>query len=462
MSLSSYLLNTKAGKKAVKAAVSQLGLSSLMYSNSFTVNGVAAWRDMSKLIYLLKCYLENNIVQAVINIKADAMSNMKFFIKDLKDGELVPIEDYDVDGGVLKELLFKPNPLQSTNEWLKQFEVNRNVFGNAYSLFSIPEGYSPSNFDYKDIISINNLPPYCVSPRLTGKWLSATTKDEIIKDYEFTGFNLKKDYYNPNQILHSNEVSIEFNEHFTEGASKLIALQKPITNIDLAYESRNVSIKKRGAGGILSSGATDGGGSIPIGDTEKKEFQKEYEEYGGLNNQNPIIITRQPLQYQAITHKVKELMLFEEIESNAVAIANSFGVPETLIRYYLKKGSLGSENNQDEKRLYDMTVIPQSRDLIQGLNNILDLKKYGIELVGSFEHINVLQEDEKLKSETKNKNEQTALSAFKIGAIIYDDYLSAIGLPNDPIIGLKRIWDLDENQLRILGIMPNTDNNGGE
>ena len=161
MSLSSYLLNTKAGKKAVKAAVSQLGLSSLMYSNSFTVNGVAAWRDMSKLRYLLKCYLENNIVQAVINIKADAMSNMKFFIKDLKDGELVPIEDYDKDDGLLKELLLKPNPLQSTNEWLKQFEVNRNVFGNAYSLFSIPEGYSPSNFDYKDIISINNLPTIC-------------------------------------------------------------------------------------------------------------------------------------------------------------------------------------------------------------------------------------------------------------------------------------------------------------
>lgn len=428
-------------------------------SSTYISLGTPSWRNLSEQLYLLRAYCDNPIVQAIINVKADALSNIKFKVKDLRTGEIVPLEQYDADGGVLLALIQRPNPLQSTYEWIKQYKVNREVFGNAYIYASLPIGFE-KNFSYKDISVLNNLPPYCVAPVLTGQWMDATEKDEIIKEYVFKWFNSRPIHLVTDHVLHLNEVNININDGYTTGRSKLVALQKPISNIDAAYESRNVLIYKRGALGILTSEKKDETmGMLPLDDDEIQKVQDAFEKYGLLDDQYSQIISPMPLKYQKMAMSVKDLMLFEEIESDAIAIAVSYGVPELLVKYYLKGGTF-KNLDASEKRLYDTTIIPESKDFMVSLNSFLKTREQGIELIGSFDHLNILQINKKEEAQTIKVKEATALSAFKIGAIDYNEYLKSLELPNDDEIGSKRVWDLTDVQLIAIGIK--TENNGIE
>lgn len=433
-------------------------------TSNFVATGTPVWRNLSEALYLLKCYCENPIVQATINIKAEALANIKFKVKDLKTGEETPIEDYDADGGVLADLLEQPNPLQSMKEWIKQYKVNRDVFGDAYIYASVPVGFEKV-FDYKDINVLNNLPPYCVSPVLTGQWLDATEIEEIISSYEFSWLNDRPKRMVTETILHLNEVNIKLDNNFTQGRSRLIALREPISNIDYAYESRNVLIRKRGALGILTSEKKDEAmGSLPLNEGELKSVQDEFKKYGLLDNQYSQIISPLPLKYTKMAMSVKELMLFEEIESNAIAVANAYGVPELLVKYYIKGGTF-KNLDASEKRLYDSTIIPESQDFMIAFNKFLNTKENGIELIGSFDHLHILQINKKEEAQTTGIKEKTALSSFKVGAITYNDYLIAINMPVDEEIGELRIWDLSTEQQSAIGINVNTssnENNGGE
>lgn len=428
-------------------------------STSYISAGSPSWRNLQELIYLLNCYNENPVVQAIINIKADAMANMRFSVKELKTGEIIPLESYDKDQGKLYGLISQPNPLQSTMEWIKQLKVNYEVFGNSYAYASIPVGWE-NNFTYEDINVINNLHPYCVAPILTGKWLEATTKDEIIKEYKFSGINGTPNLFPTNQVFHTNSVNIKLDKNFTEGRSELIALQKPISNIDAAYESRNVLIYKRGALGILTSEKKDEAmGNLPLSNQELELIQKEFEKYGLMDDQWAQLISPMPLKYQKMAMNVKELMLFEEVESDAIAIANSFGVPKNLMEYYVK-GSTFKNLDASEKRFYDSTIIPEANLFMNGLNNFFKTKELGIQLIGSFDHLNCLQINKKEEATTKKINQETSLSAFKIGAIKFNDYLASMGMPADDEIGELRIWDLKPEQLQAIGVTINTGNNG--
>ena len=413
-------------------------------------DGMPVWRDLSTMKYLLSCYQENPVVQAIINIKAEAFANIKFFVKDIKTGEVLPLEQYTSDKNKLQKIISSPNPLQSTYEWLRQYKVNMEVFGNGYVYASVPSGYE-DRFTYMDVNVMNNLPPYCVTPVLTGKWLEATDKNEIIKEYRLEKLTGKPDVLPTKMVMHTNNVNILYDEHFAEGVSELVALKAPITNIDKAFESRNVLIRKRGALGAWTSDKKDEAmGSVPLRDDEKEQVHEDFKKYGLLDDQWQQIITSHPLKWQSTAMKVKDLMLFEEIESDAIAIANSFGVPELLAKYYLK-GSTFNNLDASEKRLYDSTIIPESKDFMVSLNNFLRTSEHGIELIGSYDHLNILQENKKEEADTREINQKTALSAFKIGAITYNDYLNAIGMLNNDEIGELRVWDLTDRQLLAIG-----------
>ncbi len=455
MGLGAFFGKTQLGQYIVKDT-----LKSLSHVNSFTLpsstyitTGTPVWRDLSQLSYLLKCYYENPIVQSIINLKAEAFANIRFSVKDLKSGEVFPLNEYEKDKGKLNELLSQPNPLQNTYEWLRHLKVNREVFGNSYTYASIPEAF---NFkSYQDITVINNLPSYLVTPVLTGAWLEAETRDEIIKEYVLENFNGIKKHLPTNKILHLNNVNLKLDKNFTEGVSNLIALKNPISNIDAAFESKNVIITKRGPTGILSSNMKDDstGSTLPLREDELKEVHKEFEKYGLMNGQFSHILSPYALTYQKTGFGVKELMLFEEISHSAIAVCHAYGVPEEIVKYYIKNGTLGTDSNVAEKRLYDSTIIPESEDFIKGLNNFFKTKEHGIVLIGSYDHVKVLQKNKKEEAEVKKITSETAKSNFMSGLTNYGQYAIACDVElEDKKMEKKMIWDLDENQLNAIGI----------
>lgn len=271
------------GLGATNKALNLNSFSPKLFAPTIITNGLPVWRNLSELSYLIECYHENPVVNAVFNIRADAKANVRYFVRDLKTLEETPLSQYTKDGGKLKQLLTKPNPLQSGREKTKQNSVNYDVFGNSYVYATAPIGFST---DYKNITSLKNLAPYCIAPVLTGKFLEATEINEIIKRYDFT-INGKTKPIEVEKVLHMNNVNIVLDKNFTGGRSKLIALRMPISNIDMAFEARNVLGSKKGALGIISPDKGNAElGSIPFSPDEKNELQQSEKEYGLLDNQN--------------------------------------------------------------------------------------------------------------------------------------------------------------------------------
>ncbi|MCP4984865.1 MAG: phage portal protein [Colwellia sp.] len=422
-----------------------------LLDNPFSPTKGANFLKLDQPELLIRCYETNPVVNAVINIKADALSNMKYEVKDLSNDEIIPLKDYDKDGGKLKELLSSPNPIQNGIEWLKQYKINYEVFGNGYIYAAVPVG-AETIFDYTMINVLNNLPSANTKPIPTGKWLEATTKEEIIKFYEFLGADGTRTNLDTNKVWHTNTSNIRLDINYFEGVSKLCALQAPISNIAAAFETRNVMLTQRGALGFLSGDKKDEGlGSVALDDWEIDKAQKAMNKYGTLEGQYNHIISPLPLKYQRIAMSPKELQVFEEVESSAIAVSNEFGVPEILAKYYIK-GATFENQREAEKRLYESTIIPESKDFVIGLNDFLKTKELGIQLLGSFDHLAILQSDKKDEAETNQINSNVTLEAFKTGAIVYNDYLASIPLPNDSEIGELRIWDLTPEQLTAIGV----------
>jgi len=334
-----------------------------MCDNPLAVSKRGNWINVYNNTYLQECYLTNPIVNAVINIKADAWANMRYKIKDLSSGEIIPIDEYDADKGVLRKLLFKPNPRESGIEWRKAYKVNYAVFGNSYVYASVPIG-AESFFDYKMISVMNNLPPANLKTEITGKWLEATELSEIIKFYELTNIDGSKTELATNKVWQNNTTNIRLNENFTQGMSKLVALREPISNIFGAYETRNVMIYNRGALGFLSSDkAAEGLGSIALDDSEIDQVQSAMDKYGTMRGQYNHIVTPLPMKYVRMAMSVKDLMVFEEIESDAIAVSNAYGVPDILVKYYVK-GATFENQAIAERKLYDSTIIPESTNIL--------------------------------------------------------------------------------------------------
>jgi len=155
---------------------------------------------------------------------------------------------------------------------------------------------------------------------------------------------------------------------------------------------------------------------------------------------------------------VKELQLFEEVESDSITVSNAFGVPELLTKNYVKGGTF--ENvKASEKRLYDSTIIPEARDYAVGFNSFLKTEELGIRLFPRFDHVAALQTDKKDEATTNSMNAKTAREAFYSGAIVYNDYLAAMNMANDDTIGELRIWDLPPEHIAIIKSSTSTTQN---
>ena len=434
-------------------------------NNPIATNKQANWIDLYNEWLLVSCYEFNPVVNAVINIKADAWSNMRFDIRDLKTDEIIPIREYTADGSKLQKLLAQPNPLESSFEWLKQYKVMYGVFGNSYVYGTIPVG-KENTFNYKDISTLKNIPATNIEAKITGKWLETTTKEEIIEFYEFINLNGDKRTLNTNQIWQTNTSNIRLDENFTQGVSKLVALQAPISNIAGAYETRNVMIFNRGALGFLSSDkVADGLGSIALDQDEIQKVQAAMDNYGTRHGQYKHIVSPTPMKYVRMAMSIADLKVFEEVESNAIAIANAFGVPELLVKYYVT-GATFDNIKASERSLYDSTIIPESKDFMIGINNFFKTIDEGIEILANFDHVAALQTNQLDEAKTNQLNGRTKLEAFRTGAIVYNDYLESLNLPPDSEIGELRIWDLDEEQQDAIGAgtftTTNTSGNGNE
>lgn len=350
-------------------------------------------------------YLEIPEVNTIINKKALAHSNIIYKVVNKETGEEVDNE--------INQILKQPNWFQSQNEFIRQSQSMHDIFGNEYIYFISPVGMSdkymytiPGN--QVEVDDTSDL-PFFLSEKENVKYL-----------LKYKG---NKKELRPEKLIHLNDnrVYSNDNDNYLEGRSKLHALSAATCNLRAAYESRNVLIERRGALGILVNRQQDGmGASMPLQQKDKDQLKQQLAHYGTMKGQSSWIITNANVDYIQTSMDMKKLMLFEETLADTLKICDAYGVPFELLSS--EKGVTFANRSQALKEFYLNTIIPEAQERSNALNKYFDTESQPYQVVLSYNHIDVFNEDDQKKAFRIEKHVKALSTMLADGVINTDEY----------------------------------------
>lgn len=373
-------------------------------------------------------YHHNPVHNAVVNLKAREYSNMKIGVWNKRTDTLEPRSSKKPAVMKLYKLWDRPNCTQSTWEFLQQWKIFYETCGNSFSYANSPIGFEPT---FETIQALWNPWPEYMSYQLTGKYFEATEMADIVKNWKFEYGKYKKEW-DPKEIFHRNRPNTKVQDGLIFGQSAAEPLYRPLSNIQMAYESRNVIMKNRGMRAIISSAAGDATGRIPLQPNEKEEVNVQIKDYGMLEGQNQFFFSNYPLDVKTFDQDVSKLGLFEEIATDAMIVAIAHGVPEVLLKLYLK-GTTFENQEASVRRLYQGALIPEALDDMMAWSSFLGLDDTDFCLVPLFDHIVALQESEERKAKVDQSKKETAMKEFASNIITLDEYRKMMGYGPKPV-----------------------------
>ena len=353
--------------------------------------------DMSNL---LAVYLACPPLRAVIDRKAEMFSNMqiKLYKKKIdKDGNEIKEE---VKNHKVLDLLNKPTPLHSQNNWLILYSIYKDIYNQTFTY-----KLKGTSIGYPKVLW--HLPSGDMKVIPTGKLFSQYEMTGIIKNYALISGaddGMTETEYQPNEIIHITEGT---SANYIVGESKLKSLHLPISNIIGAYKTRNILIHENAGITISSPDSKDADGMLPLGDKERKSMEEQFRKnYGLSDSQMHKIFSTTSMKVTPLIFPVKDMMLFEEIEGDFAEICQAFGMSRDI--FPSTKGATFENQWQAEKFTYINTIIPEAEKFLQYFNKDADfgLEANGLYLEPCYEHVDVLKEDEKTEYEAEKVEEE--------------------------------------------------------
>tara|TARA_R110001592_G_C12908303_1_gene727348 strand:- start:124 stop:840 length:717 start_codon:yes stop_codon:yes gene_type:complete len=169
-----------------------------------------------------------------------------------------------------------------------------------------------------------------------------------------------------------------------------------------------------GAIGILSSKKSDMGGALPMTPEEREEIQADWLR----RSKDKLVMTEADVDWTPMSYPTKDLMLFEELTEDKMAIIDAYG-----LSYYLFSQSNGATftNVKEGMRMsYQDTIIPETKQMYATISQQLGLIEEGLYIKPDFSHIPVLQDD-------KNQEASTVVSLVQNGVIDPNEARNVLG-----------------------------------
>jgi len=358
----------------------------------------AIWIDTNNAF---KHYSEIPELRTVINKRASLMaSNIPLLINE-KNGEVVT--DH-----WLNALIKKPNPTQSWADVIYSLSVNDALWSNAFA-------YAPKrSFGIRNLML--PLPSDKMKILTTGKKLSQMETNGLIAGFEFD-YNTDVEKLTFDDVVY---LSTPDGVNLINPSSRLESLKYPLSNIKASYHKRNVLLENIGAIGILSAKNSDIGGAIPMTPEDKKEIQQDW----FRRQKDELIITEADVSWQPMSFPTKDLMLFEELTEDKLAIIDAYGLNYNIFSQI--KGSTFANVRDGMRLTYSETIIPETQQMYDGITEQFGLDKEGLRLYADFSHINVLQADENLRADALNKRADALNKIISAGVELSDEERKAI------------------------------------
>ena len=367
------------------------------YTNELFGKKQAVWIDTSKPF---QNYVEIPELRTVIDKKAQMISaGVPKLYKE--SGE-------EVTQHWVLDLIKNPNPLQSWQDVIYSIAVNDALYSTAFC-------YAPRR-SFGIVNLFVPLATHKMQINTSGRSLKQMDKGGLIKDYVYDYDGAKEDLSVEEVVIIQTTDGI----NILNPCSKIESLKYPLSNIKAQYNKRNVLLENIGAIGILSASNSDLGGALPMSPEEKEQIRKDW--YN--RSKDEIIISENDVKWTPMSYPTKDLMLFDELKADKLAIIDAFG-----LNYYIfsnESGSTYSNVNYGERLAYTNTIIPESDKIYNNISEQLGLDKEGLRLKAHFDHIPVLQNDILSEAQSLNTRADALKKVQELGIVLSDEEMRAL------------------------------------
>lgn len=120
-----------------------------------------------------------------------------------------------------------------------------------------------------------------------------------------------------------------------------------------------------------------------------------------------------------MTMPIRDMMLLEMETADTMAIADAFGYPSVLLAN--EKGTTYSNQEGAKRALYQDTIVPESMNYTEQLNDALHTRENGIKIQYDYTWLPILQMDEKLRAEVIRIASEAYISQFEHNAITFNE-----------------------------------------
>ena len=368
------------------------------YINEYFGKKKAVWIDTSKAF---QHYIEIPELRTVVNRKAKMISSGIPLLYNDKGEEVT--EHWVLD------LIKNPNPTQCWDEVIYSMAVNDALYSTAFL-------YAPKR-SFGIVNLLLPLASHKMQINTSGRTLKQMDSGGLIDSYVYNYTDEA-----PQKLKFEEVIMLQTTDgmNLLNPVSIIDSLKFPLSNIRAQYNKRNVLLENMGAIGILSAKKSDIGGALPVTPEEKKKIQRDW--YN--RSKDEVLITETELQWNPMSYPTKDLMLFEELTADKLAVIDAFG-----LNYYVFSNENGStfSNVRDGIRMaYTDTIIPESDKIYDNLTEQLGLDKEGLRLKAHFDHIPVLQKDMLESSQALNSRAEALNKIILSGVILTEDEKRAL------------------------------------
>jgi len=370
------------------------------YSNQIWGVKKAVWIDTNNA---WEWFMTIPELRAVIDKRASMMASNEVRMYDANGEEIT--EHWFLD------LVKHPNPVQSWADVVYSLSVNDALYSNAF-------GYSPvRSFDIRNMFV--PLPSNKVQILTSGKTLKQMDVDGLIDGYRFEYDNNAFESLELKDVIY---LTTNDGMNLIRPTSRIDALKYPLSNIKAQYNKRNVLLENIGAIGILSAQNSDIGGAIPMTPEEKRQIQRDW--YN--RSKDEVIITESQVNWQSMSYPTRDLMLFEELNADKIAIIDAYGMNVNL--FSSEKGTTFTNVRDSVRMVYTDTIIPETQQMYDTIAHQMGLDQQGISIVADFSHLPVLQDDEQMKASADKTKVDTYSVMLRDGVISQQQYAMEFGI----------------------------------
>lgn len=352
----------------------------------------AVWVDTNNAWRL---FIEIPELRSVIDKRASMMASNVPCLYDMNGDK--------VESHWLLDLFKDPNAMQSWSDVVYSLSVQDALYSNAFA-------YCPKrSFDIRNLIV--PLPANKIEIQLSGKKLQAMDSEDMITRFKFEYDDDSKENIDWTDMLY---LTTDDGMNLVKPISRIDSLKYPLSNIKAQYHKRNVLLENIGSIGILTTSQSDMGGAIPMTPEEKRQIQQDWFK----RSKDELIITESNVDWKPMSYPTRDLMLFEELTADKMAIIDTYGLNANL--FSSERGTTFTNVRDSIRLVYTDTIIPETQSMYNSM-----MKQWGLSdeyyLKADFSHLPALQEDEGEKADVQKTKAETLEKIAGLGVELTEE-----------------------------------------